>query len=125
MCDELESMGANLLHCDLEDRQSVKNTINLINNLNSWETLTLAAGHQEPVGNFLDCDFDDWDHSIMVNFTRQLNIVHGLMRNFCLNNATIAYSAYTISKIALIKFELLDAEIIDTTFSILGPGWNQ
>ena len=106
LCDELESMGANLLHCDLEDRQSVKNTINLINNLNSWETLTLAAGHQEPVGNFLDCDFDDWDHSIMVNFTRQLNIVHGLMRNksskeiFCFifagggtNNATIAYSA--------------------------------
>ena len=137
LCDELESMGANLLHCDLEDKKSVKRTINLINNLNSWETLTLAAGLQEPVGNFLDCNFDDWDHSIKVNFTRQLNIVHGLMRNKSsnrssvlffagggTNNATIAYSAYTISKIALIKMvELLDAEIIDTTFSILGPGW--
>ena len=40
------------------------------------------------------------------------------------NSATIDYSAYTISKIASIKMiELLDAEINDTTFSILGPGW--
>ena len=137
LCDELEAMGANLFHCDLEDKSSIHNAINLINNFNSWETLTLAAGHQEPVGKFLDCNFENWEQSIMVNFTRQLNIVHGLMPNKSpakssvlffagggTNNATIAYSAYTISKIALIKMvELLDAEILDTTFSILGPGW--
>jgi len=36
----------------------------------------------------------------------------------------VNYSAYTISKIALIKMcELLDAEIPDTNFVILGPGW--
>ena len=40
------------------------------------------------------------------------------------NSATTDYSAYTISKIASIKMvELLDAEIPDTSFSILGPGW--
>ena len=40
------------------------------------------------------------------------------------NNAPKDYSALTISKIALIKMvELFDAEIIDTSFSILGPGW--
>jgi len=40
------------------------------------------------------------------------------------NNAVKNYSAYTISKIALIKIcELLDAEIPDTRFSIIGPGW--
>lgn len=137
LCDELEAMGANLLHCDLGDKSSVNSAIDIINNLNSWETLTLAAGHQEPVSMFLDCNFEHWEQSIMVNFSRQLNIVHGLMPNKSLekssvlffagggtNNATIAYSAYTISKIALIKMvELLDAEILDTTFSILGPGW--
>jgi NADP-dependent 3-hydroxy acid dehydrogenase YdfG len=40
------------------------------------------------------------------------------------NNATTHYSGYTVSKIASIKFcELLDAEILDTKFTILGPGW--
>ena len=40
------------------------------------------------------------------------------------NSATLNYSAYTVSKIALIKMcELLDAEIPDTRFSIVGPGW--
>jgi len=137
LCEELESKGANLFHCDLKDKKSIKRTINLINKLSSWETLTFAAGHQEPVGKFLDCNFEEWGESITVNFTHQLNFLHGLMRNKSANkssvlffagggtnNATIAYSAYTVSKIALIKMvELLDAEIVDTTFSILGPGW--
>ena len=40
------------------------------------------------------------------------------------NSATKYYSAYTISKIALIKMcELLSAEILDIRFSIVGPGW--
>ena len=40
------------------------------------------------------------------------------------NNATVNYSAYTISKIALIKMcELLDAEVPDIKFTIIGPGW--
>ena len=40
------------------------------------------------------------------------------------NAATANYSAYTISKIALIKMcELLDAEIPDVRFTIVGPGW--
>jgi NAD(P)-dependent dehydrogenase (short-subunit alcohol dehydrogenase family) len=40
------------------------------------------------------------------------------------NSATSHYSAYTISKIASIKMiELLDFEIEDCKFSIIGPGW--
>jgi NAD(P)-dependent dehydrogenase (short-subunit alcohol dehydrogenase family) len=40
------------------------------------------------------------------------------------NNATPNYSAYTLSKIALIKMcELLHAEIPDVRFTIVGPGW--
>jgi len=137
LCDQLEDMGATLFQCDLEDTISVNSIIKDINDLDSWETLTLAAGHQDPVGKFLDCDFEKWEQSINVNFIRQLNFVHELMQNKSqkrssvlffagggTNNATIAYSAYTVSKIALIKMvELLDAEILDTSFSILGPGW--
>jgi NAD(P)-dependent dehydrogenase (short-subunit alcohol dehydrogenase family) len=40
------------------------------------------------------------------------------------NSAVSHYSAYTISKIASIKMiELLDYEIADCKFSIIGPGW--
>lgn len=40
------------------------------------------------------------------------------------NKATLNYSAYTVSKVALIKMcELLDAEIPDTRFVIINPGW--
>jgi short-subunit dehydrogenase len=40
------------------------------------------------------------------------------------NSATNYYSAYTLSKIALIKAcELLDSEINDVKFSVIGPGW--
>jgi hypothetical protein len=40
------------------------------------------------------------------------------------NSATSHYSAYTIAKIASIKLiELLDYEITDCKFSIIGPGW--
>jgi NAD(P)-dependent dehydrogenase (short-subunit alcohol dehydrogenase family) len=40
------------------------------------------------------------------------------------NSAIERYSAYTVSKIASIKMcELLDFEISDTKFTILGPGW--
>ena len=40
------------------------------------------------------------------------------------NSAPVNFSAYTASKIALIKLcELLDAETEDCKFSIIGPGW--
>jgi len=40
------------------------------------------------------------------------------------NKATVNYSAYAVSKVALIKMcELLDAEIPDTRFAIVNPGW--
>ena len=40
------------------------------------------------------------------------------------NNSVVHYSSYTVSKIGLIKMcDLLDAEIPDTRFAIVGPGW--
>ena len=46
------------------------------------------------------------------------------MRGGGTNSAPINFSAYTTSKIALIKtVELLDAEFEDISFTIIGPGW--
>lgn len=105
-----------------------------------WDALVLCPGAQEPVGSFVECDFDEWARSTRVNFLDQMRLTHALLpsRNRSVplgplvlyfagggtNNATVNYSAYTISKIALIKMcELLDAEVADTRFTILGPGW--
>jgi len=106
-----------------------------------WDVLVLAPGLLEPIGPFLDCDFDAWANSIAINFTQQLRFVHRLMphRNpdaldsgptvifFAgggVNSAPTNYSAYTSAKIALTKMtELLAAEVPNVKFVIIGPGW--
>lgn len=139
--EALKAKGAMLVHCDLADRNSVDRAIRELHAaMPAWDVLVVAPGTQEPVGLFLDCAFDQWSGSLDVNFTAQLRMVHGLMPARRIrsergpmvlmfagggtNNATTRYSAYTISKIASIKMmELLDAEVPDTRFAILGPGW--
>ncbi|MBA3016731.1 SDR family oxidoreductase [Patescibacteria group bacterium] len=138
---ELSEIGVELVQCDLSDNGSVqKACLELRNLCPLWDNLILSAGSQEPIGSFISCNFDNWADSIQVNFTNQLRIVKELLPNRntnnilgpCVlffagggtNNATKNYSAYTISKIALIKMcELLDAEIPGTRFVIVGPGW--
>ena len=139
-CNELEALGAKLIKCDLSDKKSIDTSIRELNQLEKWNSLVVATGTQDPVGKFIDCDMGAWSDSISVNFTSQIRFIHGLLPNRSLkdsfgpsvlmfagggtNNATVNYSAYTISKIASIKMvELLDAEFIDTSFSIIGPGW--
>lgn len=137
----LERAGAALIHCDLADDGSMTRAITaLVAVANTWDVLVFASGAQEPVGPFIDTNFEGWEGSIGVNFTGQMRLLHGLLpiRNrrtdpgplvllFAgggTNSATLNYSAYTVSKIALIKMcELLDAEIPDARFSIVGPGW--
>jgi len=138
---DLEKSGIRNFHCEAGDEDSVKKACaGLRETFDQWDYLVLCPGTQEPVGAFAECDFTAWKNSVEINFTSQIQFVHELLpsRNkngqhppvvlfFAgggTNNATVNYSAYTISKIALIKMcELLDAEIPDTNFVILGPGW--
>lgn len=138
---ELEKGGVRLVPCDLADKASVATACaELPRGSSGWDALVLCPGDMTPVGPFADCDFDDWERSILVNFTAQLRVVRALLASrrrapgpepivlfFAgggTNGATLNYSAYTVSKIALIKMcELLDAELPDVRFSIVGPGW--
>lgn len=137
---KLEEKGLYSVYCDLEQSCSVQQACEELGKLGDFDVLVSAPGNISPVGPFLDCSFDEWERSIGVNFTAQLRIVHALApfrsknKNSlpCFlffagggtNNATVNYSAYTVSKISLIKMcELLDAEIDDARFVILGPGW--
>lgn len=141
LVDDLKGAGVKIFHCDVGKDLSVRKICaQLRPAFDQWDYLVLCPGTQEPVGAFADCDFEKWQKSVEINFIRQLQFVHELLpsRNKSgkhpavvlffagggTNNATVNYSAYTISKIALIKMcELLDAEVPDTNFVILGPGW--
>jgi NADP-dependent 3-hydroxy acid dehydrogenase YdfG len=137
-CENLKQRGATLLKCDLADKKSIADCIELLGEQEPWETLVAAAGDQRPIGLFHQVSFDQWENSLQANFTGMLRILQNCLQKPALtgtrtviffagggtNNATERYSAYTISKIASIKMcELLDFEIEDTKFSILGPGW--
>lgn len=139
--EKLIVSGIRLFPCDLSDVESIKIACNKLRASNGkWDILVLCPGSQDPVERFMDSDFNEWEKSININFTSQMRIVRELLpfRNKrkgmwpCVlffagggtNNAVKNYSAYTVSKIALIKMcELLDAEIPDTRFAIIGPGW--
>jgi NAD(P)-dependent dehydrogenase (short-subunit alcohol dehydrogenase family) len=140
--ENLESAGLKSVYCDLASADSIATACTeLKSRSEKWDALVLCTGSQNPVGMFTDTDFAEWESSIRVNFTAQLGVVHELLSyrvtdrrwpSPCVlffagggtNNAVIRYSAYTISKIALIKMcELLDAEIPDTRFTIIGPGF--
>ncbi|MHB9023838.1 MAG: SDR family NAD(P)-dependent oxidoreductase [Armatimonadota bacterium] len=138
---ELESLGITLVQCDLADSASVDAACaRLRETAQSWDILVLCPGTLEPVGPFSSGDFEAWETSVRVNFTGQMRMIHALLparrqespEGPCVllfagggaNSAPVNYSAYTVSKIALIKMsELLDAEIPDTRFVIVGPGW--
>jgi NAD(P)-dependent dehydrogenase (short-subunit alcohol dehydrogenase family) len=134
-------MAVPLVQCDLDNTNYVKKACReLISLCPKWDILVMCPGSLNPVGAFAECSFDDWEKSLKLNFTSQLRMIHGLLpqRNTGAkiapvvllfagggtNSAPVNYSAYTISKIGLIKMtELLDAEIPDTRFAIIGPGW--
>ena len=139
--EELVSLGVKLVLCDLSEPTSMADAcLHLRRLCSQWDVLAMCLGSQDPVGPFIESSFDDWEDSVKVNFTSQMRMVHELLHSRrvdsslgpCVllfagggtNNAPVNYSAYIVSKIALIKMcELLDAEIPDTRFVIVGPGW--
>ena len=137
----LRTAGVKIFHCELEDKVSIQAaSAALIQTGLTWDALVMCPGSLEPVGPFSESSIDMWESSFQINFLSQVRLVHQLLpsRNLanpsgaCViflagggtNNAPVNYSSYIVSKIALMKMcELLDAEIPDTRFVIVGPGW--
>lgn len=136
---DLNDKDFDLISLDILDTKSIDNCIKYISKYyDSWDKLIFCPASLEPIGRFEETEFDDWANSLTLNFTSQMRILHALLpfRNRLdipsviffagggTNNATLNYSAYTVSKIATIKMtELLDAEMDDVKFIIYGPGW--
>ena len=139
--DEISNhQNLTLLKLNFDRKHKIKTLPSMVRKLGTWEVLVIAAGRQEPIGNFEGLNFSDWTEGVRVNFLDQINIVHQLLpirskstdtgpsvlffAGGGTNNSVNNYSAYTISKISLIKMcELLSTEIPSVKFSIVGPGW--
>ena len=137
----MEQSGVHLVHCDLAVVSSIRDACAQLRIANSpWDVLMTCPAAREPIAPFLQTNFDEWEHSISVNFTQQMRIVHALLpvrrqggtrlpivilfAGGGTNDAPLNYSPEIIAKIAQIKMcELLSAEIPDTRFVIVGPGW--
>jgi NAD(P)-dependent dehydrogenase (short-subunit alcohol dehydrogenase family) len=131
-------LGVSAVYCDLTSTANIAAAVEAFRSENlCWDLLIVAVGTEEPIGQFWDCDEEEWDRGIEINALAPLRFVRRLypLRNQSAppsvaffsgsgtNNAASAYSAYCASKIMLIKMcELLDAESPDTSFFIIGPG---
>lgn len=138
---ELENLGAVLTCCNLDDLSSINSVCQeLKKTCPAWDVLVVCPASLEPIGLFIDLAVEDWADSLSLNFISQMRVVHQLLPSRrtksslgpCvlffsgggINDAPTNYSAYIISKIATIKMaEVLDAELSDTRFVSVGPGW--
>ena len=134
--DFLSKKGIVLAELDLENEQSLSQaSAKLIKLGFRWDCMLIASGAVFPIGQFELLCMSEWKKSLQINLIGPLEFLHEMLRiknkgstviffsGSGTNNAPLNYSAYTTSKIALIKAcELLDAEISDTKFSIIGPG---
>jgi len=136
---KLKELGVKLFKCNLLEDNEISETINLIKQYCShWDNLFILQASMNPIGLLEKTNMIDWEKSIKLNFINQIKIIKELLdtRNLEItpsvitfagggtNNATKNFSAYTISKISLIKMmELLYAEYSNVKFTCIGPGW--
>jgi short-subunit dehydrogenase len=131
----LKKLGCKLYKVDFSNKSEVSKFSIDIKKYYITKLLS-AVGTQEPVGKFVNIDFDKWEKSIIINAINQIRCIVEIYKKnknklkvvlFAgggTNNATESYSAYTLAKIMLIKFaELISFEEKNICCSILGPGW--
>ncbi len=136
----LKEKNIPLVACNMADELFIDRAAQEIKKLSpDWDFVVFATGSLAPVGPFEKVDIDQWSSAVQLNFVHQMRMLHRLLAfrgpksveksviffaGGGANNAVTGYSSYALSKIALIKaVELLDAEIEDVKFTIIGPGW--
>src|ERR1700688_457638 len=128
-----------LYQCNIAAKESVSELVSILRNKEvAWDLLLSSVGTMEPIGRFFDLDFDEWERSVTINFIAQMRALQALwplrrsgkavdvmlLVGGGTNNPFRNYSAYCVSKIALIKMcELIDDEEQDAHAFIIGPGY--
>lgn len=137
--EEEKQLG--LIKCDVESDSDISQLIKYCSQkLIKWDIFVSSVGDLHPLTGFFQSKFSDWEKSVRLNAVSTFRILHGLypLRNkdkisdvvFLagggVNKAVVNMSAYTISKIMLIKMcEFLDAECPDLNVFAVGPGWTR
>jgi len=133
----LEDKNCELFKLDITKGSQVKGFITRLKRRHlGWDRLICAVGSLLPAQDFFECDFDQWQDSLLTNAIGPLRLVHGLypmasrkaqvvfFAGGAANGAVVHLSAYAISKIMLTKMtEFMDAECPHLHVSIIGPGW--
>lgn len=130
----------NIIQMDVTEEESLCCALKYLNKIDlKWDCLMIATGNVAPVGPFELNSIQEWQDSFQTNFLGPMHFIHDMLRlrnkdlvkqpavilfsGSGTNDSPQHYSAYTISKVALIKAcEILDGEISDVKFSIIGPG---
>lgn len=122
---------------DVSSLDSINSFVEKFSREFEWERLVFCPAVMSPIGRFVEIDIDEWVLTFNINFTNQVYLLRKLLPTRVgamprviffagggTNSAPKDYSAYTVSKIALIKLvELLNEEMDSVCFTILGPGW--
>lgn len=122
---------------DVSSLDSIKSFVEKLSREYAWERLVFCPALMTPIGPFREINIEEWVSTFNINFTNQVYLLRKLLplskgemprviflAGGGVNSAPKNYSAYTISKIALIKLvELLNEEMHGVCFSIIGPGW--
>lgn len=139
--DLVRNKDCHLFSCDVAKRKNVQDLIRWFRKMNMpWDAFISCVGWPKPLTTFFQGNFDRWSESVHVNALEPLRVLHGLypfrsrrkissvvfFAGGGVNNAVVNFSAYTASKIFLIKMcEFLDAENPDLNVFIVGPGWTR
>ena len=135
--NRLKEKGVILYKLNLSDKIKIDQVgKKILTRSRNWNYFISAAGTLDPIDSIVKSDSNKWEKSIYINCLGQIRFLKNLLiknkkrKKILLfagsgtNNATKNYSAYTLSKILLIKFvELLDFEEKLITVGILGPGY--
>ena len=130
----LKSNGVELYKLDFKNKKKIDEFSKSISKKNIVNIIS-TVGSLDPISSLKKVNFDTWTESIMINSINQIRCITNIIKNkkklirivlFAgggTNNATANYSAYTLSKMMLIKFaELIDFEMKNINCSIIGPG---
>lgn len=131
----------NRFYLDASDPRSISIAANeFMECAKDWDLLVVAIGVLNPLGKISEVNFEQWRQSIEINFVSQVDVIQEMVGRVSklpaksrkvltfagsgTNSAPVNFSAYTLSKIALIKAtEILAIEHPETIFLSLGTGW--
>ncbi len=120
------------------DYKTNLNTTHFKNLFSNWRLAIFFYGDFGPIDQFKNINHSVWEKSFISNFFAVTRVIKCLLnvKNYSKNKSIITfsgsgtngvadnYSAYTIAKIALIKFsELIDSENKSIKITTIGPGW--